>query len=105
MQLADREAEAHAAYIAANRVWIDAWTAVRGYYAKHRTQLEPKYVGDQVYRQLTIDPEMTATSSRENYARIIKDNKLDAWSNLKEELDRLNGKETVHIAGIPVTTR
>ena len=102
LSLAGREAEAHVIYIEANRVWIDAWTAVRGYSAKHRTQLEPTRVGDQVVRQLTLDPELTAIASRENHARIDKDNKLDAWSRLKEELDRLNGKETVHVAGVKV---
>lgn len=93
---ADLVAAAHAEYVEANRVWIDAWTAVRGYRNKHRTQLEPTRVGDQVYQQLMIDPELTMIASRENHARVNRDAKLKVWSDLKRQFST---DECRHVAG------
>jgi hypothetical protein len=93
---ADLVAEAHAEYVEANRKWLEAWTAVNGYRNKHRTQLEPTRVGDAVYRQLVIDPELTAIASRENHARVERDAKLKIWLDLKL---KLSTDEAVHVAG------
>ena len=94
---ADLEAQAHAEYVEANRVWLDAWTAIRGFYARHDREHGRKYVGDNAYQQLTIDPELTVIASRENHARIARDKALDRWSKLKPKPN-----ETVFIAGVQV---
>lgn len=99
LSLADRVAEAHAEYVAANRLWIDAWSLVRAYYSRHRTQLEPTRVGDQVVRQLVVDSELTAIASRENHARVDRDAKLKVWSDLKL---KLSTSGAVHVAGLLV---
>jgi hypothetical protein len=85
-------AQAHAEYVEANRRWLDAWTAV--------TQLEPTRVGDGVYRQLVVDPELTAIAGRENHARIDRDAKLKVWSDLKL---KFSTSEAVHVAGVRVS--
>jgi hypothetical protein len=93
---ADLVAEAHAEYVEANRVWLDAWTALRGYYLKHGNPQGLKRVGDGVFQQLTMDPQLTEIARRENHARVVRDAKLKAWSDLKL---KLSTNEAVHVAG------
>jgi hypothetical protein len=93
----DPLAAADRAYRAANDEWLTAWTEVRRYYAQHRREHGRKQVGDRVYDEITLDPELTRIASRENHARIARDNALD-------HLDKLKPKphETRHIAGVKV---
>jgi hypothetical protein len=93
---ADLVAEVHAEYLEANRKWIDCWTAVRRYYATHGNPQGFKRVGDCVFQQLTMDPQLTEIARRENHARVVRDAKLKAWSDLKL---KLSTNDAVHVAG------
>lgn len=89
--VADRE------YRAANDEWLTAWNEVRGYYDRHRRQHGFKPVGDRIYGQITIDPELTRIASRENHARFARNAALERRDQLKPK-----PLESRHIAGVLV---
>jgi hypothetical protein len=97
---ADPLVEAHKELKAAEIAFADACHALAHFYATHPQHVPIKRIGDGIWIQITPeDPELRALTSQENHARNDRANKLDAWSKLKEKLDQLNGKETVHVAG------
>ena len=103
VSLSGREAEAHAAWKAAEVVLTDACTALNGFRTTRPEHRPLKLIGDATWIQFKpADPELIRLSSAENRARFDRDQKQNAWSKLKEEADRLNGKETVHVGGVAV---
>jgi hypothetical protein len=103
LSLAGREAEARAAWKAAEVVLTDACTALNGFRTTHPEHRLVKLIGDDTWIQFKPnDPELIRLSSAENHARFDRDQKQNAWSKLKQELDQLNGKESVHVAGVRV---
>ena len=97
LTLADRVAQAHAAWELAEVKLADACTALNRFRATHPAHIPVKRIGNDVWLQFTpADPRLIALSSAENHARTDRDNKQRIWSDLYRELY----PETRYVAGV-----
>lgn len=95
--LADREAEAHAAWKTAEVILTDCCTALNRFRLTHPEHVPVKRIAGQICVQLKPDdPELIALSSAESRARFDRDVKQRAWAVLHKELH----PDAVHVAGV-----